>query len=204
MYFIIGLCLLTGACACLSSDARAKSLKILFVGNSLTYSNNLPLLVETLAKRNGQSLKTEMLAFPNYALEDHWNDGRLQKQISSNQFSHVVVQQGPSSQAEGKERLLSSGAEIKSLCEKHHVKLAFFIVWPSRANYDTFDGVIANYTLAAEQTNSILCPVGKVWKEHFDRTNDFSYFGPDSFHPSPEGSQAAAQIIYDVLLGSND
>jgi lysophospholipase L1-like esterase len=96
--------------------------------------------------------------------------------------------------------LLTYGAKIKSLCETHHVKLAFFMVWPSKANYSMFDGVIANYTLASEQTNSLLCPVGKVWKEHFDSTNDFSYYGPDNFHPSPEGSQVAAQVIYDALL----
>jgi hypothetical protein len=199
-HFVIGLFLLIVACACLGSDARVKSVNILFVGNSLTYSNNLPLLVEALAKKNGHKIKTEMLAFPNYALEDHWNDGRLQTLISSNQFSHVVVQQGPSSQTDGKEMLLSYGAKIKSLCEKHQAKLAFYMVWPSKANYNTYDGVIANYLLAAEQTNSLVCPVGKAWKEHFDSTNNFSYYGPDNFHPSPEGSQVAAQIIYDVIF----
>ena len=74
------------------------------------------------------------------------------------------------------------------------------MVWPSQANLSMFDGVIKNYTDAASQTQSIVCPVGKVWKEHFDSTKEFSYYGLDRFHPSLKGSQMAAKIIYETLL----
>lgn len=173
---------------------------ILFVGNSLTYTNNLPELFTRVAKNNGVTLRTEMIAHPNYAIEDHWNDGQLQKLISSKKFSHVVVQQGPSSQAEGRGMLLEYGEKLSVLCKKHNVSLAFFMVWPAKVNYQTFDGVIKNYTDAARQTHSLLCPVGTVWKNHFDTTNDFSYYGPDEFHPSLDGSQVAAEVIFQTLF----
>lgn len=173
---------------------------ILFVGNSLTYTNNLPRLVTKLATDNGIKINTEVIAYPNYALEDHWNDGQVQQLIATKKYNFVVVQQGPSSQADGRAMLLDYGQRLSSLCKKHNAQLAFFTVWPAKANYHTFDGVIKNYSDAALQTQSILCPVGKVWKEHFDTTNDFSYYGPDGFHPSLEGSKVAAQVIYDSLF----
>jgi lysophospholipase L1-like esterase len=74
------------------------------------------------------------------------------------------------------------------------------MVWPSLTYYSTFDGVIFSYTEAANMNNDILCPVGEVWKSHFDVTNDFSYYGTDGFHPSLEGSNVAAQIIYESLF----
>ena len=46
-------------------------IKILFIGNSLTYTNNLPELVEKLGEKSNVKIKTQMLAKPNYALEDH-------------------------------------------------------------------------------------------------------------------------------------
>ena len=46
-----------------------------------------------------------MLARANYALKDHWNEGELQSLIKSGNFDFVVVQQGPSSQAEGRAML---------------------------------------------------------------------------------------------------
>ena len=141
-----------------------------------------------------------MLAKPDYALEDHWNDGELQSLIKSGHFDFVVVQQGPSSQSEGRAMLFNYGEKIQSLCRQHNCRLAFFMVWPARANYQTFDGVILNHTDAADKTNALLCPVGKIWKEHFDASNDFSYYGSDQFHPSLAGSQVAAKVIYKTLI----
>lgn len=179
---------------------RTGAIKILFVGNSLTYTNDLPDLVGQLGKDNGKLLEVEMLAHPNYALEDHWADGCIQKMIKSGFYDYIVVQQGPSSQADGAQSLLQFGKLIKDLCDANDTKLAFFMVWPARVNIHTFDGVIANYTNAAYTTHSILCPVGYAWKHHIDQTGDYSYYGPDGFHPSQAGSAVAAQIIYDSIF----
>ncbi len=196
--------IITFSGSCQSNDdvshaATAAHYNILFIGNSLTYTNGLPELVTGVARDNGVLINTEMLALPNYSLEDHWNDGKLQNLIKSEKFSYVIVQQGPSSQADGRAILIEYGERISTLCKKSNTKLVFFMVWPARANYYNFEGVIKNYIDAAAQTNSILCPVGKVWKTHFDKTTDFSYYGQDEFHPSLDGSKVAARVIYETL-----
>lgn len=173
---------------------------ILFIGNSLTYANDLPALVEQIGREKGIVIKTKTLAYPNYALEDHWNDNNLQTLIASKKYNFVVVQQGPSSQADGRAMLLDYGARIKNLCVTHNTQLAFFMVWPAFANFNNFDGVIRNYTDAAVATNSLLCPVGKQWKEYFVSTGDYTYYGSDMFHPSQRGSENAALIIFKTLF----
>lgn len=173
---------------------------LLFIGNSLTYANNLPNLVMYDAKKRKLNLKTEMVAFPNYAISDHWNDGKVQSLIKSNHYDFVIIQQGPSSQNDGKEMLLQYGKKYKELCQKHNTRLVYFMVWPSLTYYNTFDGVIQNYTLAAKTNNAILCPVGKLWKENFEETQNFDYYGEDGFHPSKKGSEKAAEIIVDYLF----
>ena len=173
---------------------------ILFVGNSLTYVNDLPGLVSDKGKIYGINIKTEMLALPNYAISDHWDDGKVQQLISYNKYDFVVIQQGPSSQAEGREILLEYGPKYNDLCKQSGSRLAYFMVWPALANYENFNGVINNYTDAANSTNSILCPVGKIWKEYCDKTNDYSYYGPDQFHPSLKGSEITAEVIVKSVL----
>ena len=187
----------------LFSQEKTQTPTILFVGNSLTYTNDLPELVRLEAKSKGIKVKTRQLANPNYALLDHWKEGELQRLIQSGKYDYVVVQQGPSSQDLGKSMLLESGELIARLCAQKGSKLAFFMVWPSRLYYHTFDGVITNYSLAAEEMDAILCPVGQVWKSHFDKTGEFSYYGPDGFHPSIKGSQVAAEVIVDALFPSD-
>jgi len=179
---------------------RPGTTKILFVGNSLTYTNDLPALVSAIGLSKGYLIENEVLAEPNYGLEDHWNAGCVQAMITSGYFDYVVIQQGPSSQTDGATSLLEYGKRIKELCDAHDTKLAFFMVWPARVYYYTFPGVITNYTNAANTTKSMLCPVGLIWKNYQDRTGDFSYYGPDDFHPSLAGSQLAAEVIYKTFF----
>jgi hypothetical protein len=173
---------------------------LLFIGNSLTYVNDLPNLVKSIAATNGKDLSVTTIANGNYALIDHWNDGIIQTYIESGDYDFVIVQQGPSSQPYGRELLFEYGGKISELCKDNDTKLAYYMVWPSLTYYSTFDGVIYSYTEAANRNNDILCPVGEVWKSYFDATNDFSYYGSDGFHPSLEGSKVAAGIIYESLF----
>lgn len=175
------------------------SINVLFIGNSLTYTNNLPQIVKNVANMQCIEFHTEMLALPNYALEDHWKDGTMQERIRSGIFDFVIVQQGPSSQKDGREMLLDYGARIKTLCDQYGSKLVFLMVWPARANWRTFPDVINNYTEAAATTQSILCPVGLEWKKYMESTLDYGYYGADQFHPSLQGSQIAAEVIFAAL-----
>lgn len=188
-------------CFQFNTEAQNKSdvNNILFIGNSLTYTNNLPELVKTKAKYSGYNIHAEVIAFPNYAISDHWKDGKVQKLISSKKFDIVIIQQGPSSQSEGKKMLINYGKKYNDLCLENNVLLAYYMVWPSLRYYHTFDDVIKNHQLAAKMNNAILCPVGKVWKNYFDSTKKFDYYGLDSFHPSPKGSKVAAEVIFNSL-----
>ncbi len=182
------------------SGVSKKQVRILFVGNSLTYTNDLPRLVQKAAKQKDISVKTKMIAFPNYAIEDHWNDGVVQKEISRNKYDFVILQQGPSSQPPGRKMLMEYGEKFSDLCKKHDAQLCYFMVWPSLNYYHSFDGVIKNYRDAATMHDAVLCPVGEVWKAHFDSTEEFDYYSFDGFHPSLKGSQVAAEVIVEYLF----
>lgn len=176
--------------------------KVLFVGNSLTYTNDLPALFARLGKSRGREIEVQSLTYPNYALEDHLADNKLQLLISNGKFDYVIVQQGPSSGTSGREMLIRDGQRIHKMCKKAGSRLAFYMVWPSKGNYRLFDSVIKSYTEAAEKADAILCPVGQVWKEYIDSKNDYSYYGPDDFHPSLQGSEVAAEVIYNSIYGN--
>src|SRR5687768_11212970 len=74
---------------------------VLFIGNSLTYYNELPLIVEALADSvpglaAGERLAVSMAAFPDYALYDHWSEGSAVRALERNRWNTVVLQQGSS------------------------------------------------------------------------------------------------------------
>ncbi len=184
----------------LESQAKKTEFNILFIGNSLTYTNNLPLLVKKQAKKHGIVITTKMIAKPNYAISDHWHEGDVQKLIASKTFDFVVIQQGPSSQQDGKQLLVEYGKKYNILCKNSNAKLVYFMVWPPINHPERFEGVINNHQYAAKINNAILCPVGEVWKKHFKTTSNYDYYGPDGFHPSKKGSETAAKIIVEYLF----
>ncbi len=167
--------------AVVCNSIAQKQTSILFIGNSLTYTNDLPQLVKAAAEENGHDVTTKMVAKPNYALMDHWADGAIQKLMRTNEYDFVVIQQGPSSQEYGRKILIDYAQKLSELCEKYDCQLAIFMAWPSRTYYHTFDGVIESHRLAAKATGSILCPVGEKWKAYFDKTQKHDYYGPDGF-----------------------
>jgi hypothetical protein len=183
-----------------SNKTSKTVINVLFIGNSLTYTNNLPGLVIKSAKLQGIQIDSKMIAFPNYALIDHWKDGQVQKLIANKKYDFVIMQQGPSSQINGRNMLIEYGEKYSSICKLNNTKLCYFMVWPSLNYYHTFDAVIKNHKDAASINNSILLPVGEVWKDYFDKTNDFQYYSSDGFHPSLEGSKIAAKVIVEYLL----
>ncbi len=182
-----------------AQNQKQQKLKILFIGNSLTYTNNLPKLVEQHAKTKGLRIKTHMMAFSDYGLEDHWNDGKVQQMIARKHYDFVVLQQGPSSQSAGRTMLIDYGKKFKALCLRYDCQLGFFMVWPSLNYYHTFDGVIRNYKDAAIMTDAILFPVGEAWRIYTDSSVKKDYYDSDGFHPSYKGSRMAALIIVEQL-----
>ena len=174
-------------------------LKILFIGNSLTSTNNLPEIVQEIAQQDSTTIHFTSLSFPNYSLEDHWNEGNIQKEIEEGGYHFVVAQQGPSALPESQVLLIEYAKKLSKWCKEYKTRLCFFTVWPSKARSFDFAGVITSYKKAAEQTNSLLAPAGLAWKLSWRANPDILLYGPDNFHPSTNGSLLAAMTIYATL-----
>src|SRR5262245_60967450 len=102
--------LLAFALAC-PSGVKAKwpenELRVLCIGNSLTYSNDLPAIVEAMAEASNQKrLVYKTIAFPNFGLQDQWERADAQKAIAGGKWDVVVLQQGPSALEESRKLLI--------------------------------------------------------------------------------------------------
>src|SRR5689334_13323400 len=56
----------------LAFSPGTKTKKVLFIGNSLTYYNDLPGLVQQLSARESQPIEVDSVTLPNATLADHW------------------------------------------------------------------------------------------------------------------------------------
>jgi hypothetical protein len=175
-------------------------LRVLFIGNSLTYANDLPAIVQALAETTGKNrLAYKMVAFPDYSLEDHWNQGDARRAIAEQKWDFVVLQQGPSALPESRTLLVEYARRFAEEIKTGGARTALYQVWPAQSRLKDFDGVRDSYRLAAEKVNGIFIPAGEAWRAAWRRKPELALYSPDGFHPSLIGSYLAAVAIYQQL-----
>lgn len=185
----------------LKAPPRGGLMQVLFIGNSLTYSNELPLIVQALAKAAGRDLYVEMVAFGGFSLDDHLQEGSARRAIESRRWNVVVLQHGPSSLPESRVELRGSAKKFAPLVRQAGGKPAFFMVWPELSRSAYFDAVRDSYSLAAADVRGMFIPAGEAWRAAWRRAPDAPLYSFDDFHPSATGSYTAALSIYGMLYG---
>ena len=178
----------------------AAATRILFVGNSLTYGNDLPEKVCALAAAAGRQAVCESIARPDFSLEDHWNAKEAQKAIARG-WDVVVLQQGPSALPESRVLLVEYVKRFDAEIRKAGGRTALYMVWPSRSRAGDFDGVVQSYTAAASAVGGLLLPAGDAWRAAWRLDASLPLYAADGFHPSPMGTYLAALVIHRQVFG---
>jgi hypothetical protein len=195
-----GRVLALAAALIVTATPAAEPLRVLFVGNSLTYANDLPRMVRESAASVGVTVDTATVVFPNVNLEDHFARGAAQEAIKKGHFDVVVLQQGPSSQPEGRIQMMRDTCRFAAVAKKAGSRTAVFMVWPSTGRSQDWNGVVKSATDAAEACGATLLPVGTTWRAALAENPASTLYGPDGFHPSIAGTRLAARVITATLL----
>jgi hypothetical protein len=183
--------------------AQNREIRVLFIGNSFTYFNDLPAMVEALAASQKKRLVHHSVVFPNFSLQDHWEKGEAQRAIAAGKWDFVVLQQGPSALEESRRSLLDYTRRFAKVIRDAGATPALYMVWPSKARFADFDRVVESYDLAARDANGIVLPVGAAWQEAWRLDAALPLYDDDQFHPSSTGSYLAALVIYKKLFGDS-
>jgi len=175
------------------------SLNILFIGNSLTYYNDLPGILEVfLAAGEVGTTHIEVVAHPNVALIDHWQGEALGK-VREGGWDFVIMQQGASA-SEGRPYLLDYAARFAEEIKAIGGAPALFMVWPAQSRLYDFDGVFSSYLQAALNVSGYFFPCGQAWRIAWETEPDLTFYA-DNLHATPMGSYLAAAVMYEQITG---
>jgi hypothetical protein len=180
--------------------APRESARVLFVGNSLTATNDLPAVAARLAAADGRRLEYRTVAFGGYNLEDHWVNGEARRALADGDWDVVVMQQGPSAFPESQADLRAWAIRFAGEARAHGTRTALLTVWPESWRQSPLPEVIKGYRRAAEAAGAELLPAGLAWQLAWRCNARAPLYGPDGFHPSPVGTYAAALVVYGRLF----
>jgi hypothetical protein len=195
MHNLLLLLSLVVACGQPAGPAEAPP-RVLFIGNSLTYANDLPAMMKVVAQRAGVPVpETEMVAFPDFALEDHWAEGTSRRRLAEERWDFVVMQQGPSSLPENQVHLRTWTEQFAPSIRNAGAEPVLYMVWPSRSRDSAFPAVLESYRNAAAAVHGIFAPAGEAWRSALAEDPATPLYFKDGFHPLPSGTYLAAVVI---------
>lgn len=204
----------------ISAQINTKTVTCLFIGNSYTYVNNLPVLIDSLANANGDDLIFDQNTIGGYTFNNHFNNSTTISKINSQAWQYVVLQaqsQEPSfSPSQVNSQTLPYAIKLDSVINKNNTcsQTVFYETW-GRKNGDagncgayppvcTYTGMQnrlrASYKLFADTTKSIMSPVGEAFRASISYSPALELYDVDQSHPSLAGSYLAACVFYEVLF----
>lgn len=174
---------------------------MLFIGNSLTYENDLPRTVAQLAISAGlQQCYCYPIAYPNYALEDHYDNRVAVRAIQEEQWDFVVMQQGPSALASSRQHLVFWAKVWGGMIDSAgNATPVMYGVWPEADRLFDFPNVAASYREAADSIHGLFAPAGEAWQQAWARDSTLPLYAADEFHPSTMGTYLAALTVFQRL-----
>ena len=195
----------------------------LFIGNSYTFVNDLPGIINDIAQSKGNTFNHQSHTPGGSTLAQHAFNSNVQNLLTSEVWDYVILQdqsQNPSFPPSQVANEVYPYAA--SLCEDIRQADAcsqpvFFMTW-GRENGDaqncdfypplcTYEGMqdrlTESYTEMAEDNNSLLAPVGIAWKSIRESHPNINLYSSDGSHPSIHGSYLAACTFYATLFLDN-
>ncbi len=199
---------------------KQDSLRLLFIGNSYTYYNDLPQMVYEIAKTQKKKLAVRSITKGGERLHGHLKNDKLRKALTEEHWDFVVLQEQSSDPARPTESVIANiypaARELDSLIHvgSPEAKTVFYMTWGHKygsthkiENYPlvyTYEGmqerIKTTYLEMTYRNNAICAPVGMAWQRVREERADYQLYNQDLSHPSPLGTYLTANVIYTTLF----
>lgn len=198
--------------AILVSCSPEPELRVLFIGNSYTASNDLPGMVRDLASSAGHHVEVAARAPGGWWLRDHAGSSGTIDAIARGEFDFVVLQEQsmvPADRRLAERESVPAARGLTTRVNQSGARPVLFMTWGHRrgsrevghSSYEMMQVAIADtYDRLATATIGEVAPVGAAWWMSLAERPDIVLYQPDGSHPAVAGTYLAGAVIAGVVL----
>jgi hypothetical protein len=201
----IVLFLLLGFAQQIQAAEKKDTVRVLFVGNSYVYYNNLAQLIGLITDSMDTKIICKKSTIGAATLEQHWNGSRGLKSkqiIASNKFNIVVIQDNSMWPLEHKDSLLFFGHLFCDYIKANGAKPYLYNTWAREKTPETQTKINEVYSELAKAENAAVVPVGASWALARQSMPNMNLFHPDGSHPSALGTFLIALNFIKKITGA--
>ena len=177
---------------------ESKHLRILFIGNSHTYMNDLPACVKALAREEGYSCDVTMLAHGGWYLSQHVKEPQTKFNVMYGDYDYIVLQEH-SHPFDRIDDYRSAVKTISAWADKAGSRIVIYGTWARKDDKASQDYMNKVNRDIADKNGAILAPVGEHWWSYIDARPDLELYDEDGAHASRAGTEFAAKIIWTAI-----
>lgn len=190
-------------------------LRILFVGNSYTSTNNLPGAFANLADSGGHQVEVGMFGNGGWSLSEHAQAPKLSNTLQSSRWNYVIVQEQSEIPAVEQSRIMLMHPAARAVIGKIRgvgAQPIFFQTWAHRAGMpangmDNFESmqyeIDMGYLGIAQELDVPIAPVGDAWFNAVTQYPQLQLWQEDGSHPTAQGTYLAACVFYAVIFNES-
>jgi len=178
----------------------AMKVRILFIGNSYTYANDMPGIVAELAKSRGRNTDILSVCAGGKTLEWHLKSKQTIDSLLGSRWDFVILQEQSLRPIEAPEKMISSVEMLADLARRQGAEPALYLTWARQHKPATQDAIDTAYAEAAKLAKARIAPVGPAWQIAISKKKDLCLYTNDKSHPNMQGSYLAACVIYSTLF----
>ncbi len=196
-------------------------LRILFIGNSYTFFNNLPRMIGEIAHSDPQNhirFEIKSITKGGIGLKELWDAGDALKILRSERWDYVVLQE-QSFWAMSPESISDTNKSVKAFQQQilqQGARSVFFISWPRKAGSHWYTDGQTNFLRSpeymqqrfnyysqriAEPIGAQTIGVGDYWLYMQQAYPEMELYRTDGTHPSPAGTYLSALLFYRYFTG---
>ena len=201
-----------------SNDNAGNEMKILFIGNSYTYNNDLPNQVKAMAIEYNKYSSIEIKSFaPGGAkLQDHLKSSFTLDTIRYGKWDIIILQghsletlKDPYGFRESALALIKiaseAGAEVFlfETWSRAEGELEYNEEWSGRSPNIMQNRISSAYAGVADETPAIVIPIGNIWQRFKNDFPNIELYSTDGSHPTLHGSYLTACVIYSSIFNED-
>jgi len=187
-------------------------IRVLFIGNSYTYCNDLPGMLARLAAAGGIRAETAMAAVGGWTLAAHAASVQTLQTIHGTPWNYVVLQEQSEVPAIERARVGSMYPAVRSLVQAIAAAGGtplLFLTWGHREglpgegcmDFESMQRELAKgYTRIAQELEVGVAPVGTAWQQARKQQPQTNLWEADGSHPNIQGSYLAACVLYATMF----
>ena len=196
---------------------------VLFVGNSYTLYNELPVAFARVARSVGVPCAVDMVAPGSFTFERHSRYPATQQKIQARAWDFVVLQEQSQraafDESQVAREVIPAATALDSLIHESspRTRTVFFETWGRRdgdpdnckpvPRVCTYAGMQARltdtYADLGRRTGAIVAPVGSAWAIVRRSHPEVNLYVADGSHPSLQGTYLAACVFVAALFGKS-